>query len=310
MKISICIPAFKRVDYLARLLNSIAKQTYKDFEVIITDDSNDDSVADLIQQYRSVISNLFYFKNENVKGTPENWNEAIRKANSDWIKIMHDDDWFNSEDSMKVFADSIRSNPDADFIFCAYNNVLEGNKRENIRLSVINNYLLKKSPFYLFKEQFIGNPSCTLIRKDPSIRYDIRLKWVVDFDYYIRYFLKHKTYFYIYEPLVNVGLNEDQVTKYTFRNPEVELPENHLLIEKYGTQILRNIFVYDYYWRLYRNLNIRSINDVKKYYSGRIPNALKSIISFQSHISGGILHIGVFSKLFMALSYLINDRKE
>ena len=70
-----------------------------------------------------------------------------------------------------------------------------------------------------------------------------------------------------------MGLNEEQVTKYSFRVTEVEIPENHLLIEKLGFNILRNIFVYDYYWRLYRNLEIKNEQQVKEYYN-------KSLASF------------------------------
>ncbi|MGZ5190970.1 MAG: glycosyltransferase family 2 protein, partial [Flavisolibacter sp.] len=34
--VSICIPAYKRPDFLIRLLDSIRVQTFKDFEVIVT----------------------------------------------------------------------------------------------------------------------------------------------------------------------------------------------------------------------------------------------------------------------------------
>jgi glycosyltransferase involved in cell wall biosynthesis len=37
--ISICIPAYKRTEFLQRLLDSIDIQTFKNFEVIVTDDS-------------------------------------------------------------------------------------------------------------------------------------------------------------------------------------------------------------------------------------------------------------------------------
>ena len=49
--ISICIPAYKRVNYLKRLLESVAIQTFNDYEVIITDDSDDNSVRELADQY-------------------------------------------------------------------------------------------------------------------------------------------------------------------------------------------------------------------------------------------------------------------
>ena len=39
--ISICIPAYKHPDFLKRLLDSISIQSFRDFEVIISDDSPD-----------------------------------------------------------------------------------------------------------------------------------------------------------------------------------------------------------------------------------------------------------------------------
>ena len=94
--ISICIPAYKRIEFLQRLFNSIAIQTYKDYEVIITDDSPDESVSTFIKNY-GAIDNVLYFRNLITLGTPENWNESIRKASGTWIKLMHDDDWFAKE---------------------------------------------------------------------------------------------------------------------------------------------------------------------------------------------------------------------
>src|SRR2546421_11807457 len=114
--ISICIPAYKRPHYLQRLLDSIAIQSFKDYEVIISDDSGDDnSVRDLVQKYDSVFA-LSYHRNTPSLGTPANWNNAIEKANGAWIKLMHDDDWFSSPTSLEEFANATKSG--VDFIWC------------------------------------------------------------------------------------------------------------------------------------------------------------------------------------------------
>jgi len=71
--ISICIPAYKRVHYLQRLLDSIDFQSYKNFEVVITDDSPDDQVEKLVHSYLQTLP-VKYFRNEKSLGTPENCN--------------------------------------------------------------------------------------------------------------------------------------------------------------------------------------------------------------------------------------------
>jgi glycosyltransferase involved in cell wall biosynthesis len=302
--ISICIPAYKRIEFLKRLFDSIAIQTYKDYEVIITDDSPDEVVSTFVKNYVD-IKNVFYFRNLTTLGTPENWNESIRKARGTWIKLMHDDDWFTNENSLQGFYEATVNHQDYSFIFSGHNNIIEGKSAgKKILLNATGNLLLKWSPLNLFKKQYVGNPSCTLIRRDIDVFYDSNFKWVVDFEFYIRCLLKVKKYCYINLPLINVGINDAQVTNYTFRQPQIEIPENHIMAEKLGVHILRNIFVYDYYWRMYRNLGIRNIQDIKQYFTGSVHPLLAQMVNAQNKIPVTILKKGFFSKLFMLLTYL------
>src|SRR4051812_41659914 len=117
--ISICIPAYKRIDDLKRLLNSISQQTFKNFEVIVSDDSPDDSVEQLCTAYTTSL-NLIYYNNTPALGTPENWNAAIRKANGTWIKLMHDDDYFASDESLQIYVDAAKSFPETKLFYSAF----------------------------------------------------------------------------------------------------------------------------------------------------------------------------------------------
>ena len=86
--LSICIPAYKNTTHLERLLESVKQQSFCDFEVVITDDSPDDTVQQLVSTFANSLP-IRYFRNQQQLGTPENWNESIRHANGKWIKIMH-----------------------------------------------------------------------------------------------------------------------------------------------------------------------------------------------------------------------------
>ena len=305
--ISICIPAYKHVDYLKRLLDSIFTQTFKDFEIVITDDSPDDSVEILIQNYKSIIPPRYY-KNLQPLGTPENWNEAIRKSNGKWIKIMHNDDWFTSDDSLQIFFDAVKQNPNTDFFFSAFQNVEAGSgKKEMVRLSKPDKVFLKSNPYHLLKKVYIGNPSCTLVRKTLNIFYDKRYKFIVDFEYYIRVIQQTGMPVYIDEVLLNIGFHDEQVTTYTKYNPEVQIPENMIFLNEQKKNILKNIIVFDYYWRTIRNLKIDSEQKLFSYLGNIKPNkTIISIINFQKKIPGSLLKIGVISKSFMSVAYLSN----
>lgn len=307
--ISICIPAYKRTDFLKRLLDSIIIQDFRDFEVIVTDDSPDNSVRELCESYTSRLP-LKYFRNEVVLGTPENWNEAIRKARGEWIKLMHDDDWFSRPDSLARFVKAAKDITGSDFIFSAYtNHFAENGKSSKVTLNGFRFRALLKNPVTLFSKNVIGPPSVTMHRNNGQFFYDKTIKWVVDIDFYIRYF-QSTTPFYIDRPLINVGLGEHQVTMDCVRQRTVEIPENFYLLNKAGTSELRNILVFDAWWRLMRNLEITNEKEIREAgYEGLIPEIISIMIRRQKKIPRSLLKKGVFSKTFMIQTYLANKEK-
>ncbi len=303
--ISICIPAYKNTTYLEVLLHSIEIQTFKDFEVVITDDSPGDEVLTLCKKYESKFS-LVYQKNNPAKGSPANWNKGIRLAKGKWIKIMHDDDWFVHENALQLFYDHTIRFPNTDFFYSAYNNVQHASGSiEKITNGIFGRTLLKWSPLNLFSKNRVGNPSCTLIKNFEGLQYDERLKWVVDFDFYMTQFLKGSSYQYVSEVLINVGIGEEQITNDCLKNPVVEIPENFILIEKYGNRIFKNILVFDYYWRLLRNCDIRSREDIAKYYSVNDLNpVIGMMLKHQLRIQLTHLKKPIISKLLMIRCYV------
>jgi glycosyltransferase involved in cell wall biosynthesis len=307
--ISICIPAYKRVHFLQRLLDSIVIQTYTNFEAIITDDSPGSEVSELMKQYEGKFP-LIYHKNPVALGTPENWNEAIRRASGQWIKLMHDDDWFSGPESLQKFAGAAAAHKNASFFYSAYNNVPEeSGQMQTVHASAFRRKRLMRNPVTMFSKNIIGPPSVTMYRNHKEFMYDKTTKWVVDIDFYIRYFQQYPPV-YIDEPLVNVGINQHQVTQVSFRKPGVEIPENFYLLSKTGTHHLKNVLVYDAWWRLMRNLDVRTEGQVSAAgYKEPVPRQVQNIIRFQQKIPRPLLKTGIFSKLFMLASYLLNAGK-
>lgn len=305
--ISICIPAYKRIDYLKRLLCSVEIQKFKDYEVIISDDSNDDSVAALLKNFNGRFE-IKYFKNEKALGTPANWNHAISKATGEWIKLMHDDDWFSNEHSLEKFA--LATNNNNKFIFSAYCNKTEITNdtemmffNENLKTNIL------KNPLLLLAKNSIGPPSVTLFHNSIKDKYDEGLKWRVDIEYYIRNISKGIEFTYINELLINVGVSESQVTNYCLNVPSVEIPEMYILLSKYGTSPLKNIMVYDAYWRILRNTDIHSKSKLESFGQTYWPAVILSMVELQSKFNQSNLRNGVISKTLMSISYIYNQLK-
>jgi glycosyltransferase involved in cell wall biosynthesis len=302
--ISICIPAYKRVHLLERLLKSIGDQTFRNFEVVITDDSPDDSVYHCVAGFSSLFP-IRYFRNAAALGTPENWNEAVRKANGEWIKIMHDDDFFTSAESLGAFAAAASESPaTSHFIFSSFYNVTESTgRRSQVTLSGFRKTLLRQNAVSLLSRNVIGPPSVTLYRNNRQWSYDRRLKWLVDMDFYIQV-LGNSSFTYLDSPLVGIGVHGEQVTAVSSLNPSVEIPEHMLLLEKYGLRTLRNIPFYDAYWRILRNLGLYDEAIVEGYNQSRpLPDPVKFMLRFQSRIPVALLRFGPVSKLLMLACY-------
>jgi len=306
--ISICIPAYQRTDYLKRLLDSIEIQSFRSFEVVITDDSPGWEVRNLVETH---VLNPYirYFKNAHTLGSPENWNEGLRVARAAWIKIMHDDDWFSGPESLQVYADTVRQGSSS-FYFSAFTNVYPDGRIKTIRLRGADRRTLNKTPEILVATNFIGPPSVVIFKKDDSIGFDNRMQWLVDIDFYLRYLRIHSPAGYIPGSLVQIGLSESQITRSSFGKPEIEIPERFMLLEKMGNESLNNIRIYDSWWRFIRNLKIRDEQKIPASgYPGLIPDTIREMIKFQKNIPNVLLNTGLFSKFFMGILFFLLRKK-
>ncbi len=302
---SICIPVYKNVEYLQMLLVSIQEQSFQDFEIIISDDSPDSSIESWISQNFPGLE-FQYFKNITPLGTPANWNHAISKSKGEWIKLMHDDDWFASNKALMELYNALNDS-NSKFAYCHYENRFVNDTSKGFgKLSVfgIRKFLMLKNPVSLYGRNIIGPPSVVCVHHSVKERYDEKLKWLVDIDFYMRV-LKYSKPVYIEKLLVYIGVGEEQVTQYTQNQPRVEIPEGMHMLSKLGVSSFKNIYFYDAWWRLVRNMGIRVRNDFEKYVPGQsIPLPIKGIINHQGMISVKLLKNGPVSKVCMTISWL------
>lgn len=298
--ISICIPAYKKVAGLKRLLDSINEQSFSDYEIILTDDTPDDSVKEFIAQYSSTIP-VTYSQNIPSAGTPLNFNIGMKKARGEWIKIMHDDDWFPHAHVLQKFAEAAQAT-NCSFVFSGCNNIYTGTGKEvHEYLTGWKKKMLEDNPLNLLYLNVIGHPTVTMHRKDDSILYDLRYRWVADVDFYIRYFEKYPGYVYIPEMLINIGTDDTQVSGSLYKNPKVEVPEYLSLLSKFSSNLLlQHEYVFHCVWNLVKRFRIKNMAMVKEFgYEGQMPDHFQDIINYQKNIPRIILKQTPWSKTLM-----------
>ena len=92
MFISIVVPVYNIADYLHYAIDSLLKQTYQNFEVILVNDGSTDDSPQLCEDYAQKYENIHVFHKENG-GLSEARNFGVSKASSDWIFFLDPDDY-------------------------------------------------------------------------------------------------------------------------------------------------------------------------------------------------------------------------
>jgi glycosyltransferase involved in cell wall biosynthesis len=92
--ISVVIPTYKRPDLLARLLESICKQTLLPSEVIVVDDASgmDKAYQSCVDRFRPRLPRLHCHYLAENSGAPYARNAGIRLAKYEWVALVDDDD--------------------------------------------------------------------------------------------------------------------------------------------------------------------------------------------------------------------------
>ncbi|GEM_PF-1257475 len=98
--VSIMITAYNRPEYFKIALESALNQSYKNIEIVICDNSTNNSVRDVVKDYlKSPL--IRYYKNEKELDVIDNFNKAVNLAKSEYICFLMDDDIYN-RDKLKV----------------------------------------------------------------------------------------------------------------------------------------------------------------------------------------------------------------
>lgn len=95
-KVSIIIPVYRVENYLPECLDSIDKQTYRDFELILVDDGSPDSCGEMCEEYAKTRPNTKVIHQANA-GLSAARNEGVKVATGDYIAFVDSDDYVSPD---------------------------------------------------------------------------------------------------------------------------------------------------------------------------------------------------------------------
>src|SRR5699024_344342 len=93
--VSIIMPAYNSGNYIEEAIDSVLKQTYENWELLIVDDKSTDNTLNLIKKYSLKDSRIKYTSLNRNSGPAIVRNKAIDMASGDYIAFLDSDDlWF------------------------------------------------------------------------------------------------------------------------------------------------------------------------------------------------------------------------
>lgn len=91
-KLSVIIPVYKVETCLRQCLDSVARQTYRNLEVIVIDDGSPDLCGQICDEYAAKDSRITVLHKKN-EGLSAARNDGIVRATGEWIAFVDSDDW-------------------------------------------------------------------------------------------------------------------------------------------------------------------------------------------------------------------------
>ena len=185
---SITIPTYgyngNGIEFLEHSLKILSEQTFKDFEVIISDHSIDDTIKEVYLKWKNIL-NIKYFLNENGRGIiSPNINNAMRNCSGQWIKVLFQDDFLYDKFSLENQYNFLIINPDTKWMMTTFYHSNDGITFYRFYEPIWNDLIWTGN-------NTMGCPSGLTLKNEDLIFFDEGLNWLMDCDYYHRMFLKY-----------------------------------------------------------------------------------------------------------------------
>jgi O-antigen biosynthesis protein len=182
--VSVIVPTYNRAALLPRAIDSILRQRFTDFELIIVDDGSDDGTVDLIRRYQVQDPRVRLIRQPSNCGVGAARNRGLREARADLIAFLDsDDEWFEAKLERQIRTLSA-AGPEVGLVYCGVETISESGERW---------YFRPNHSGDVYRDMLSANPihsgSGVLLRRN-VIRvagfFDERIPAIEDYDYWLR----------------------------------------------------------------------------------------------------------------------------
>ncbi|QHT68841.1 glycosyltransferase [Rhodocytophaga rosea] len=195
--VSIITVVYNGEKHIKDTIQSVQQQTYSPIEYIIIDGGSKDNTLTIIEKHEGSID---YWVSEPDKGISDGFNKGIQACRGEIVGIINSDDWYE-RDAVEKIVKNIGDND------VAYGKIVYWRHNKIDKVSPANHTLLPR--------EMSVNHMAVFVRKTAYEKwgsFDTALKYAMDYDLLLRFFLGGATYVYIDAIIANMrwgGLSDN-----------------------------------------------------------------------------------------------------
>lgn len=182
--VSVVIPTYNRAELLARSVESVQRQTYRKWEIIIVDDCSTDDTEQIVKDFEDY--RIRYIRNEKNLGAGASRNRGVELARYKYIAFQDSDDVWRC-DKLEKQMEYMSIHYEYDMVYCSFlkhysdgNEIIVPNRQTGNRQGDMRTTLLINN--------MIGTPTI-LIKKECFMicgGFDEELRSIEDWDFVVR----------------------------------------------------------------------------------------------------------------------------
>lgn len=221
IEFSIVVVTYNFEKIILECLEGIEQQTYKNFEVIISDDASSDKTVEICKKWKEKVKNkiaVTIVKSKINQGVTKNYNNALKLATKEWIKIVDGDDILK-KDALEKLNFFINNNLGARVIFSKAQ-IFYTDSSKNVDLKIIpeNIDFYKKDKKEQFRELLEDN---CIVAPTVSIKnelledmgyFDEKYKMVEDYPFWIKLLKNNIKFYFLNEVIINYRKHSTSVS--------------------------------------------------------------------------------------------------
>lgn len=257
--VSVCIPTYNYARFLPEAIESILRQTFTDFELLIIDDGSTDDTAAVVQKFAAQDARIRFRINNPNLGMVNNWNLCLREARGEFIKFVFADDYLASPQALQEMLAPLLADSSISLVASARNLVDAESQVLQVRSCFGKSTILPGHQVIrrclVAGRNLIGEPTVVLFRKQTAARgFNPAYRQIVDLEMWC-HLLEQGRLAYLSEPLCAFRRHSEQQTQHNLR-AHTTLYDTNLLLQDYlskpglnFSRLTRALIAYDFcYW--------------------------------------------------------------